>query len=77
MEHPLIHDIDNLTLDELGSKVSELNKKLAIAARMGNGHLCDQIRMALASYSTRHQEKLSELFKSGDRPGFDNKIDIS
>lgn len=77
MEHPLIHDIDNLTLDELGSKVNELNKKLAIAARMGNGHLCDQIRMALASYSARHQEKLAELFKGGDQAGFDKKIDIS
>jgi hypothetical protein len=77
MEHPLIHNIDNLSLEELGSKVSDLNKKLAIAYRTGNGHLCNQIRMALASYSTRHQEKMAELFKSGDRPGFDNKIDIS
>jgi len=77
MEHPLIHNIDNLSLEELGSKVSDLNKKLAIAYRTGNEHLCNQIRMALASYSTRHQEKMAELFKSGDRPGFDNKIDIS
>lgn len=77
MEHPLIHNIDNLSLEELGSKVSDLNKKLAIAYRSGNGHLCEQIRMALASYSVKHQEKMAELFKSGDRPGFDNKIDIS
>jgi hypothetical protein len=77
MEHPLIHGIENLTLEELGSKVSELYKKLAIAQRMGNGYLCDQINMALSSYSTKHQEKLNDLLKSGDRPGFDNKIDIS
>jgi hypothetical protein len=77
MEHPLINNIDNLSLEELGSKVSDLNKKLAIAYRTGNGHLCNQIRMALDSYSTKHQEKMAELFKSGDRPGFDNKIDIS
>ena len=77
MEQPLINNIDNLSLEELGSKVSDLNKKLAIAYRTGNGHLCNQIRMALDSYSTKHQEKMAELFKSGDRPGFDNKIDIS
>jgi hypothetical protein len=77
MEHPLIHGIEDLTLEELGSKVSELYKKLAIAQRMGNGHLCEQINMALSSYSVRHQEKLNDLLKSGDRPGFDNKIDIS
>ena len=77
MEHPLINNIDNLSLEELGSKVSDLNKKLAIAYRTGNGHLCNQIRMALDSYSTKHQEKMAELFKSGDRPVFDNKNDIS
>ena len=78
MEHPLIHDIDSLTLEELGSKISDLNRKLAIAHRMGNGHLCDQIRMALASYSSKHQEKLAEMFKPGNNgANFDEKINIS
>lgn len=77
MEHPLINNIDNLSLEELGSKVSDLNKKLAIAYRSGNGHLCEQIRMALNSYNVKHQEKMAELFKSGSRPGFEGKIDIS
>ena len=77
MEHPLINNIDNLSLEELGSKVSDLNKKLVIAYRSGNGHLCEQIRMALNSYNVKHQEKMAELFKSGNRPGFENKIDIS
>ena len=31
MEHPLITDIENLTVDELQGKISELNKKLAFA----------------------------------------------
>lgn len=77
MEHPLINGIENLTLEELGSKMSELYKKLAIAQRTGNGHLCEQISMALSSYSVKHQEKLNDLLQSGDRPGFNNKIDIS
>ena len=79
MEHPLIGSLDDMTLEQLGAKVSELNKKLVIAQRMGNGHLCDQLRMALSSYQVKHQEKLAELWKpkSGDAPDFESKIDIS
>jgi hypothetical protein len=59
MEHPLIGPLDELTLEELGAKVNELGKKLSIAARTGNGHLCNQIRMALESFQSKYQQKLS------------------
>lgn len=77
MEHPLIGNLDELTADELSSKVNELSNKLSIAARSGNGHLCDQIRMALESYKNKYREKLEDTYKkqSGGR-NFDNKIDI-
>jgi hypothetical protein len=77
MEHPLIHNIESLSLEELGSKISDLHRKLSIAHRMGNGHLCDQIRMALASYSSKHQEKMTALLKPVDTSSFNSKIDIS
>jgi hypothetical protein len=79
MEHPFINSLDDLTPEQLGSKVSELHKKLAIAHRTGNGYLCDQIRMALNSYNNKYQEKMRALSapKSGDTDSFDNKIDIS
>lgn len=78
MEHPLLPNLDNLTLDELGSKISELNKKLSIAHRSGNGYLCDQIRMAIESYQTKYQQKSADLFKkSNDGKGYEDKIDIS
>jgi hypothetical protein len=77
MEHPLIGNLDSLTTDELSSKVNELNNKLSIATRSGNGHLCSQLRMALESYRNKYQEKLQETYKkqTGGRD-FDNKIDI-
>ena len=78
MEHPFINDLDGLTLEQLGSKISELNKKLGIAMRSGNPYLCDQIRMALTSYTTKQQEKTAELYKpKGDEGAFDSKIDIA
>lgn len=79
MEHPFIHDLEDLTLEQLGSKVSELHKKLNIAHRMGNGYLCDQIRMAIESYNGKYQQKMRALSapKAGDTDSFNDKIDIS
>ncbi len=72
MEHPLIDNLDSLSTDQLQEKISELTKKLGIAMRSGNGHLCNQIRMALESYQNKYQEKNK---KGGDV--FDEVIDIS
>ena len=79
MEHPLIHGLDEESLEDLSKKIGELHRKLTIAHRTGNGYLCDQIRMALNSYTAKHQEKMAELYrpKSGDDLDFDSKIDIS
>jgi hypothetical protein len=73
MEHPLISNLDNLTVDQLQEKITELNKKLGIAYRTGNAYLCDQLRMAIESYQTKYQEKL----KGGNGTPFDEVIDIS
>jgi len=75
MEHPLIGDLNNLTLDELSTKVADLNSKLSMAMRTGNGHLCNQLRMAIESYQVKYQEKLQESYKKSDA-NFDDKIKI-
>lgn len=75
MEHPLIGDLNSLTLDELSAKVSELNGKLNIAMRIGNGHLCGQLRMAIESFQSKYQEKLQESYKKSD-VDFGDKIKI-
>jgi hypothetical protein len=75
MEHPLIGNLDNLTLDELSAKVADLNSKLSMAMRTGNGHLCNQIRMAIESYNVKYQEKLQESYKKSDID-FGDKIKI-
>jgi hypothetical protein len=79
MEHPFINNLEDMTLEQLGSKVSELHKKLSIAHRMGNGYLCDQIRMAIESYNGKYQQKMRALSapKAGETDSFNDKIDIS
>jgi len=79
MEHPLIGDINNLTIDELSAKVNDLSNKLNIATRSGNGHLCHQIRMALETFRNKYQERLQESYKKqeeGSHINFDDKINI-
>jgi hypothetical protein len=73
MEHPLIPNLDSLSADELLTKISELNKKLGIAYRTGNGHLCNQIRMAIESYQAKYNEKT----RRDSGTAFDDVIDIS
>jgi hypothetical protein len=75
MEHPLIGDLSDLTIDELSTRISDLNQKLTMAMRTGNGHLCDQIRMAIESHNTKYQQKLQESYKKSDA-NFDDKIKI-
>ena len=77
MEHPLIGPLDDLTLEQLSEKINELGKKLGFAVRSGNGHLCNQIRMAMENYQNKYQEKLQESYRKaqGDT-NFDDKINI-
>lgn len=79
MEHPLIPNLDDLKIDELGAKISELNKKLRIAQNTGNGHLCNQIRMAIESYQTKHSQRLQEMYQAANKnlgTNLDDKINI-
>jgi hypothetical protein len=77
MEHPLIGSLDDQTLEQLSTRINELSKKLSIAARTGNGHLCNQIRMAMENYQNMYQTKLQESYKKAQgNTNFDDKINI-
>ena len=72
MEHPLIANLDDLTVEQLQEKISELNKKLGIASRTGNAYMCNQLRMAIESYQNKYNER-----QRGSSTTFDEVIDIS
>ncbi len=77
MEHPLISDADQLTMEELQTRITDLQKKLAWAQR-SNAHLAGQISMALETYTNRYQQKQRELWdrQQGDTD-YSDRIDIS
>jgi peptide subunit release factor 1 (eRF1) len=77
MEHPLISGLDQLSEEQISERIHDLNRKLSIAARMGNGHLCNQVRMAIESYQSRLRYMQDQRNQNGNsNPHFD-KIDIS
>jgi hypothetical protein len=77
MEHPLIGNLEELTLEDLGKQVTDLNQKLTIAMRTGNSHLCNQLRMAIESYQNKYQEKVQSTYrKQIEDSNFNSKIDI-
>lgn len=76
MEHPLIGDLDSLSEEQLTTKIGELNRKLSIAAQTGNGHLCNQIRMALESYQNKYQQRLREASEKAGAMSHSDKINI-
>lgn len=76
MEHPLLEDISGLTLEEIQSKISDLNKKMTFAYQSGNQGLIGQIQLVLGSYNEAYRVKMEELMPKGDGDKFANKIDI-
>lgn len=76
MEHPLIGNLDELTPEQLTDKINELHQKLTIAMRTGNGHICNQIRMAIESYTNKLREKQIKAWEESAQ-NFKDKINIS
>ena len=76
MEHPLVGDLSTLTIDELSEMINSLNKKMAVAARMGKYDMASQIQLALNSYRAVYNQKQRELFDETSST-IRGKIDIT
>jgi hypothetical protein len=76
--HPFISGLENLTLDELQTKMSEITKKMNYVSRTGNNYLIYQLQLALNTYNDAYQTKIQEQFsKSKDNGSLTDNIDIS
>lgn len=76
MEHPLLEELSGLTLEEIQSKISDLNKKLAFAYQMNNQPMINQLNLIMGSYQEAYRKKMDELMPKGDGDKYSNKIDI-
>ena len=61
MFHPLMGSLKDLSLEDVISKINDLNQKLNQALRFGNQALANQVRMALHSYQEEYQKRMAEM----------------
>lgn len=77
MEHPLIGNIDHLSIDELSAQISDLHTKLSIAQRSGKSQVANQIRMAIETFQSKYRQRLEEEYARHTKgANFDDKIKI-
>lgn len=58
MYNPLLEDPTKLKNEDLDKKIQDLTKKYWIAARMGQGAVCEQIGIALELYKSEQQIRI-------------------
>lgn len=69
MFNPLLPDLSKLKNEDLENKINELMKKYFIAARCGQGAVCNQISIALESY----KQEQSRRFEAASKKTYQNK----
>lgn len=79
MYNPLLESTHKLKDQEIESTIVDLTRKYSIAARMGQGGLCEQILCALEMYkaemSKRQEQSLKSTIKKQDN-GLEDLINV-
>ncbi len=63
MFNPLLPDISKLKNDDLENKINELMRKYFIAAKSGQGMVCQQINVILEAYKLEQSRRYTESNK--------------
>ena len=74
MEHPFVKDLETLTEEDLVQRIYDLRSKLNWWLQQGKGDVAKQISMAVDSYQSEYNRRVSEKTKDVDE--FKNKITI-
>ena len=80
MYHPLLDSPTNLKDAELENRILDLTKKYHIAARMGQGAVCEQIVTILSSLKDEQSRRSQEMVKktqSNQNKNLDDLINVS
>lgn len=77
--HPLAPNLSDLTDEELHKKHGEVQTKLLMAYRMGNGQLCGQLQLLLDDYAQEVGRRNQKMFDDANKSGRNlaDKIDIT
>lgn len=64
MFNPLVDNLKPLKDLEIETKILELSKKYSIAARLGNGNVCQQILILLEQYKEEQRKRQKDSLES-------------
>ena len=78
MFNPLLPDLSKIKTEDLELKITELMKKFTIAARSGQGGVCQQISVVLESYKDEQKRRYIEANKklANQNKSFDDIINV-
>jgi hypothetical protein len=57
MFNPLLPDLSSLKSEDIDNKITELMKKYSLAARFGQGMVCQQISVILEAYKDEQKKR--------------------
>jgi len=81
MYHPLLPNLSEVKQSELEEKISDLTRKYWIAAKSGDGYLCEQVLTVIEAYKTelqnRNQAALKAASEKSGNSGLDDLIKIN
>jgi len=63
MFNPLLSDLSKLKNDDIENKITDLMKKYSIAARSGQGAVCNQILVVLEAYKDEQRRRYEQANK--------------
>lgn len=75
MFNPLLPDLSELKEQDLENRISELNRKYVIAAKTGNGMLCEQIATVLMQLKEEQQQRMRDKNKRVNVKNQDKDLD--
>lgn len=78
MFNPLLSDLSKIKNEDLELKITELLKKYTIAAKFGQGGVCQQISVVLEAYKDEQKRRYAESAKklANQSKNFDDYINV-
>lgn len=79
MQHPLVENLESMTLEEVMTKLTSLREKQRFASGTGNADLVRQILMVIECYEAQYQKLMAESMEQarGRLGDVTKKIDIA
>lgn len=75
MFNPLLPDLSNIKEQDLENRINDLNRKYTIAAKSGNGMLCEQISVVLMQMKEEQQQRMRDKNKRVNVKNQDKDLD--